>query len=380
MVSDREIQWPGLIDACQTVADHNGHSLTCLFFGGAFAVQAWTYFENFGGRGADKRPVQFLVAVLLFFSLLSDAVLIHRIFDVHGESLPTDCRGTETGALILVVCLVPRSVASSEKLWRFRFPFAHNWLGADHQLYLVSRSHRRLIPNTEAHRWAEQPLHCSIAFMASSVQLYFAHRVWTAYGKSLFVALPFGVSISYTFAGGIASGVLSLKSGSAANVRGSALHSFQPNSTPWQWSAVFASWLISSATVDVALCVLLALQLSKVKSREYRLGLHIFPIEYIAEKGCSSAPFSIFFDSPCCGSIANPVRRDVCAHRCILSGSHESLLGKTGAVLFLDSPCPSRTNYGSELHRHLDVPSFHCQRVGTGPDPGRWLTTNRSVR
>lgn len=104
--------------------------------------------------------------------------------------------------------------------------------------------------------------------MASAVQLYFAHRVWAAYGKPLLIAIPFGLSICYTFAGGIASGVLSLQAGSAANVRGDALHSFLPNSTPWQWSAVFASWLITGAATDVALCVLLAFQLSKLKSRK----------------------------------------------------------------------------------------------------------------
>ncbi|CAO1636109.1 unnamed protein product [Parajaminaea phylloscopi] len=186
--------------------------LTCLFFGGAFAVQAWTYFESFGGRGADKRPIQFLVGTLLFFSLLSDAVLIHRIFEVHVKNFGD-----------------------------FAFP-----------LLTIG--------------WELTVNYICIAFMASAVQLYFAHRVWAAYGKSIFVAIPFATFIAFTFGGGIASGVLSLQSGSAANVRGEALHSFQPNSTPWKWSAVFASWLISSAAVDVALCVLLALQLSKLKS------------------------------------------------------------------------------------------------------------------
>lgn len=104
--------------------------------------------------------------------------------------------------------------------------------------------------------------------MATGVQLYFAHRVWTAFGRPLYIAIPFGALIGFTFCGGITSGVLSYQAGSAANVRGQALQSFQPQSTPWQWSVVFATWLISSAVIDVGLCILLFNHLSKMKSRE----------------------------------------------------------------------------------------------------------------
>lgn len=107
-----------------------------------------------------------------------------------------------------------------------------------------------------------------IALMATSVQLYFAHRVWSAFGRSLLISIPFGFLITFTFVGGITSGALSLRSGSAANVRGSALQSFQPDSTPWRFSVVFATWLIGMAVTDVGLCALLVLQLSKMKSRE----------------------------------------------------------------------------------------------------------------
>lgn len=109
-----------------------------------------------------------------------------------------------------------------------------------------------------------------IACMTTAVQLYYAHRVWSAYTpkRRWKLCLPLCLLIAYSFAGGVASGALSYRSGSAANVRGSALHEFHPNSTPWQWSVVFASWLVCCATVDVSLCVLLAWQLIKVKSRE----------------------------------------------------------------------------------------------------------------
>lgn len=105
--------------------------------------------------------------------------------------------------------------------------------------------------------------------MASGTQLYFATRVWNAFGKSLFIAIPFGTLIGFTFCGGIASGVLSYQSGSAANVRGQSLQSFEPNSTGRQWSIVFATWLICSAAIDVGLCALLFVQVLKMKSRKY---------------------------------------------------------------------------------------------------------------
>lgn len=53
--------------------------LLCLFFGGAFVVQAWSYFETYGRKGGDRVALQVLMGLLLFCSLLSDAVLIHRI-------------------------------------------------------------------------------------------------------------------------------------------------------------------------------------------------------------------------------------------------------------------------------------------------------------
>ncbi|PWN27292.1 hypothetical protein BDZ90DRAFT_279657 [Jaminaea rosea] len=186
--------------------------LVSLFLGGAVLVQVWSYFERHGRRGSDKLGVQLLVAVLGLFSLASNAVLVHRIYFIHVANFGD-----------------------------FAFP-----------LLTIG--------------WELTVNYICIACMTTLVQLYYANRVWSAYNCSRWFWLPLVLLIAYSFAGGVASGALSYRSGSAANVRGSALHDFQPNSTPWQWSVVFASWLICCSTVDVGLCVLLALQLIKMKS------------------------------------------------------------------------------------------------------------------
>ncbi|CAO1613738.1 unnamed protein product [Sympodiomycopsis kandeliae] len=151
-----------------------------LLLGGAFFVQCMTYFDRFGRKGGDAWPLQCLVAMLLVFSLLSDAVLIHRIYAIHVKNFGD-----------------------------FAFP-----------LLTIG--------------WELTVDYICIAFMATGVQLYFAHRVWAAFGRPLYIAIPFGILIGYTFVGGITSGVLSYQAGSTANVSGQALKSFQPDSTPWQ--------------------------------------------------------------------------------------------------------------------------------------------------
>jgi hypothetical protein len=67
----------------------------------------------------------------------------------------------------------------------------------------------------------------------------------------------------------VASSALIIKSGSAANVKGSALQSWQPHSAPWQWSVVFTTWLVSCTAVDLGLFFVLASQLGSMKSPSY---------------------------------------------------------------------------------------------------------------
>lgn len=165
--------------------------------------------------------------------------------------------------------------------------------------------------------------------MATGVQLYFAHRVWVAFGRPLWLAIPFGILIGFTFCGGITSGVLSYQAGSAANVRGQALQSFQPDSTPWQWSVVFATWLISSTVIDVSLCALLFVHLSRMKSRKCRtLIFHVATTELTPSDQLASA-LSILCHSPCCRSSFDAVYRDVSFDRRILPVRYDSVLDKS---------------------------------------------------
>lgn len=41
--------------------------------------------SKYGRRGADKLPVQILVGFLLILSVISDGVLLYRLYDVYGE-------------------------------------------------------------------------------------------------------------------------------------------------------------------------------------------------------------------------------------------------------------------------------------------------------
>ncbi|PWN93571.1 hypothetical protein FA10DRAFT_277354 [Acaromyces ingoldii] len=190
-------------------------TLFTLILGGAFIVQAWHYFERFGSRGSDRLILQILVAVLMFFSIFQMCILIHRIYDLHVAHFGN-----------------------------FAFP-----------LLTIG--------------WEVAGSFVCIGFMSGSVQLYFAHRVWLSFKKSKIILIPAIILISWTFCGGVASAALVIRAGSTANVKGQALHAFLPNSAPWQFSVIFATWLCSNAAIDVWLCVALLMQLSKMQTPFY---------------------------------------------------------------------------------------------------------------
>lgn len=107
-----------------------------------------------------------------------------------------------------------------------------------------------------------------IACMIFAVQVYFAHRVWTASRHSIWVLLVFGSLTLFTLLAGIIAAALSLQAGSSANVRAEVLTHFAAGSPPWRWAVIFTLWLVIVATTDLILCGCLTWQLSRMKSRE----------------------------------------------------------------------------------------------------------------
>lgn len=57
--------------------------LLTLFLGGAFAVQAWHYFERFGVCGSKRPCLQCAIWIVLFFSLLQDLAVVHWLWNIH---------------------------------------------------------------------------------------------------------------------------------------------------------------------------------------------------------------------------------------------------------------------------------------------------------
>lgn len=146
-----------------------GGILTILF-GGALAVQVWHYFERFGRRGSDRTILQVAVGGLLFFSLFQDAVIIDRLYEIHVK-----------------------------KFGDFAFP-----------LLTVG--------------WQISASWVCIAINTGIVQIYYAHRVWLAFNKNWAIFIVYSIMIAFTFFGGFASAGMIIASGSAANVKGQALH------------------------------------------------------------------------------------------------------------------------------------------------------------
>lgn len=146
-----------------------GGILTILF-GGALAVQIWHYFERFGRNGSDRLILQIAVGGLLLFSLVQDAVIIDRLFEIHVA-----------------------------KFGDFAFP-----------LLTVG--------------WQISASWVCIAINTGIVQIYYAHRVWLAFNKNIAIFIVYSIMIAFTFFGGFASAGLIIASGSAANVKGQALH------------------------------------------------------------------------------------------------------------------------------------------------------------
>lgn len=141
-----------------------------IFFGGALAVQIWHYFERFGRHGSDRFILQFAVGALLFFSLFQDAVIIDRLYEIHVA-----------------------------KFGDFAFP-----------LLTVG--------------WQISASWVCIAINTGIVQIYYAHRVWLAFNKNIAIFIVYSIMIAFTFFGGFASAGMIIASGSAANVKGQALH------------------------------------------------------------------------------------------------------------------------------------------------------------
>lgn len=96
-------------------------------------------------------------------------------------------------------------------------------------------------------------------------QLYYLHRCFLAFKRSTILAIAGFFLVSFTCFGGVASGILVLRAGSAANVKGSALKLSLSNSTGYEWSVVFAAWLSVSAFVDMSLCTMLCYSLLQMK-------------------------------------------------------------------------------------------------------------------
>lgn len=147
-----------------------------IFFGGALAVQIWHYFERFGRHGSDRFILQLAVGALLFFSLFQDAVIIDRLYEIHVK-----------------------------KFGDFAFP-----------LLTVG--------------WQISASWVCIAINTGIVQIYYAHRVWLAFNKNIAIFIVYSIMIAFTFLGGFASAGLIIASGSAANVKGQALHCKYNNS------------------------------------------------------------------------------------------------------------------------------------------------------
>ncbi|CAO1633902.1 unnamed protein product [Jaminaea pallidilutea] len=207
--------------------------LLSLFFGGAVALQSYNYMSKYGRRGADKLPVQILVGFLLILSVISDGVLLYRLYDVYVLHF---------GDPIFPLLTIGWEVAIN---------------------------------------------YVCIACMIFAVQVYFAHRVWTASRHSIWVLLVFGSLTLFTLLAGITAAALSLQAGSSANVRAEVLTHFAAGSPPWRWAVVFTLWLVIVATTDLILCACLTWQLSRMKSPFFSTRHAIARLVTLAVETCA---------------------------------------------------------------------------------------------
>ncbi len=109
----------------------------------------------------------------------------------------------------------------------------------------------------------------TIGITSFVVQIYFIHKTWVSYNRNRFLLIAYAPFSLFTLAGSIASAVLEIRAGSAANVRGAALNVATregSNNNGFLFSVVFATWLCSNALIDVSLCILLIRQLLKIQS------------------------------------------------------------------------------------------------------------------